>query len=149
MLVVLGLLIISYRETIKEYPSAGGAYLVTRDNFGIVPAQVAGAALLIGYILTVAVSVAAGSAALSSSISALAPWRVPISLGFIALIAFGNLRGVRESGRIFAAPTFFFMANMAVLLALGVVRYLTGDLEVVGRHLRGHGRVRRRGHGAC
>jgi amino acid transporter len=137
MLVVLGLLIISYRETIKEYPSAGGAYLVTRDNFGIVPAQVAGAALLIGYILTVAVSVAAGSAALSSSISALAPWRVPISLGFIALIAFGNLRGVRESGRIFAAPTFFFMANMAVLLVLGVVRYFTGDLEVVGRRLPG------------
>jgi amino acid transporter len=137
MLVVLGLLIVSYRETIKEYPSAGGAYLVTRDNFGIVTAQVAGAALLIGYILTVAVSVAAGSAALSSSISALAPWRVPISLGFIALIAFGNLRGVRESGRIFAAPTFFFMANMAVLLVLGLVQYLTGDLDVVGRHLPG------------
>jgi amino acid transporter len=137
MLVVLGLLIISYRETIKEYPSAGGAYLVTRDNFGIVTAQVAGAALLIGYILTVAVSVAAGSAALSSSISALTPWRVPISLGFIGLIAFGNLRGVRESGRIFAAPTFFFMANMAMLLVLGIVRYLMGDLEVVGRHLPG------------
>jgi amino acid transporter len=137
MLVVLGLLIVSYRQTIKEYPSAGGAYLVTRDNFGIVTAQVAGAALLIGYILTVAVSVAAGSAALSSSLSALAPWRVPISLGFIALIAFGNLRGVRESGRIFAAPTFFFMANMALLLVLGIVRYVTGDLEVVGRHLPG------------
>jgi amino acid transporter len=97
---------------------------VTRDNFGIVTAQVAGAALLIGYVLTVAVSVAAGSAALSSSVTALAPWRVPISLGFIALIAFGNLRGVRESGRIFAAPTFFFMANMAVLLGLGLVRPL-------------------------
>jgi amino acid transporter len=137
MLVVLTLLIISYRETIKEYPSAGGAYLVTRDNFGIVPAQVAGAALLIGYILTVAVSVAAGSAALSSSIEALAPWRVPLSLGFIALIAFGNLRGVRESGRLFATPTYFFMANMALLLGLGVVRYLTGDLEVVGRQLDG------------
>jgi amino acid transporter len=132
MLVVLGLLIISYRETIKEYPSAGGAYLVTRDNFGIVPAQVAGAALLIGYILTVAVSVAAGSAALSSSIDALAPWRVPVSLGFIALIAFGNLRGVRESGRVFAAPTYFFMANMALLLVLGIVRYFTGDLTVAG-----------------
>src|SRR5918995_604154 len=137
MLVVLGLLIISYRETIKEYPSAGGAYLVTRDNFGIVPAQVAGAALLIGYILTVAVSVAAGSAALASSVSALAPWRVPLSLGFIALIAFGNLRGVRESGRIFAAPTFFFMANMALLLGLGLVRYLTGDLEVAGERAEG------------
>ena len=137
MLVVLGLLIISYRETIKEYPSAGGAYLVTRDNFGIVPAQVAGAALLIGYILTVAVSVAAGSAALSSSIDALAPWRVPISLGFIALIAYGNLRGVRESGKIFAAPTYFFMLNMALLLGLGLVRYLTGDLEVAGERAEG------------
>ncbi|HKX71623.1 MAG TPA: APC family permease, partial [Acidimicrobiales bacterium] len=137
MLVVLGLLIISYRETIKEYPSAGGAYLVTRDNFGIVPAQLAGAALLIGYILTVAVSVAAGSAALASSVSALAPWRVPLSLGFIALIAFGNLRGVRESGRIFAAPTYFFMANMAALLGLGVVRYFTGDLPVAGEHAGG------------
>jgi amino acid transporter len=137
MLVVLGLLIISYRETIKEYPSAGGAYLVTRDNFGIVPAQLAGAALLIGYILTVAVSVAAGSAALVSTVESLAPYRVPLSLFFIALIAFGNLRGVRESGRIFAAPTFFFMANMGLLLGLGIFHYLSGDLEVVGRHVPG------------
>ena len=137
MLVVLGLLIVSYRETIKEYPSAGGAYLVTRDNFGIVPAQLAGAALLIGYILTVAVSVAAGSAALTSTVTSLAPYRVPLSLFFILLIAFGNLRGVRESGRIFAAPTFFFMANMAALLAFGITRYLTGDLPVVGKHLPG------------
>lgn len=137
LLVVLGLLIISYRETIKEYPSAGGAYLVTRDNFGIVPAQVAGAALLIGYILTVAVSVAAGSAALVSTVDSLAPYRVPLSLFFIALIAYGNLRGVRESGRIFAAPTFFFMANMAVLLGLGVARYFTGDLPVLGVEVEG------------
>ena len=137
LLVVLGLLIISYRETIKEYPSAGGAYLVTRDNFGIIPAQVAGAALLIGYILTVAVSVAAGSAALTSTVDSLTPYRVPISLFFIALIAYGNLRGVRESGRIFAAPTFFFMANMAVLLVLGVTRYLTGDLPVLGVEVEG------------
>jgi amino acid transporter len=137
MLVVLGLLIVSYRETIKEYPSAGGAYLVTRDNFGIVPAQLAGAALLIGYILTVAVSVAAGSAALVSTVHSLSPYRVPLSLFFIVLIAFGNLRGVRESGRIFAAPTFFFMANMGLLLVCGIARYVTGDLPVVGRHLPG------------
>jgi amino acid transporter len=137
MLVVLGLLIISYRETIKEYPSAGGAYLVTRDNFGIIPAQLAGAALLIGYILTVAVSVAAGAAALTSTVDSLTPYRVPLSLFFIALIAYGNLRGVRESGRIFAAPTFFFMFNMAVLLTLGITRFLTGDLPVVGRHIEG------------
>ena len=137
MLVVLGLLIVSYRETIKEYPSAGGAYLVTRDNFGIVPAQVAGAALLIGYILTVAVSVAAGSAAISSQIEGLSPYRVPMSLGFIALIAYGNLRGVRESGKIFAAPTFFFMATMGVLLVWGLVKYLTGDLTPVSGYAEG------------
>jgi amino acid transporter len=137
MLVVLGLLILSYRETIKEYPSAGGAYLVTRDNFGIVPAQVAGAALLIGYVLTVAVSVAAGSAALSSSVSALTPYRVPLSLFFIALIAYGNLRGVRESGKIFAAPTYFFMITMGVLLGVGFFRYALGDLPEVGRHVEG------------
>ena len=137
MLVVLGLLIISYRETIKEYPSAGGAYLVTRDNFGIVPAQVAGAALLIGYILTVAVSVAAGSAAISSTITALEPWRVPLSLFFIALIAYGNLRGVRESGKLFAAPTYFFMLCMGVLIVWGVVSFLMGDLPVLGTYEEG------------
>jgi amino acid transporter len=137
MLVVLGLLIISYRETIKEYPSAGGAYLVTRDNFGIVPAQVAGAALLIGYILTVAVSVAAGSAALASTITALEPWRVPLSLFFIALIAYGNLRGVRESGKLFAAPTYFFMINMGLLITWGIVSYLSGDLGQLGTFQEG------------
>jgi amino acid transporter len=137
MLVVLGLLILSYRETIKEYPSAGGAYLVTRDNFGIVPAQVAGAALLIGYILTVAVSVAAGSAALASSVSALAPYRVPMSLFFIALIAYGNLRGVRESGKLFAAPTYFFMLTMGVLLVTGLVRTVFGDLPELPHHSEG------------
>jgi amino acid transporter len=137
MLVVLGFLILSYRETIKEYPSAGGAYLVTRDNFGPVVAQVAGASLLIDYVLTVAVSTAAGTAALVSAVDVLVPYRVPISLFFIALIALGNLRGVRESGKIFAAPTYFFIVNMLVLLGLGITRYLTGDLPVVGRHLEG------------
>ncbi|HKH24564.1 MAG TPA: amino acid permease, partial [Acidimicrobiales bacterium] len=89
MLVVLGFLILSYRETIKEYPSAGGAYLVTKDNFGIVPAQVAGASLLVDYVLTVAVSTSAGTAALVSAFEGLEPFRVPIALGFIAIVAFG------------------------------------------------------------
>src|SRR5437870_1575872 len=91
MLVVLGFLILSYRQTIKAYPSAGGAYIVTRDNFGLLPAQVAGVALLTDYVLTVAVSVAAGTAALSSAAPVLAPYAVPISVAFIVLIAFGNL----------------------------------------------------------
>ncbi len=99
MLVVLAVLILSYRQTIKAYPTAGGAYMVTRDNFGLLPAQVAGVALLTDYVLTVAVSVAAGTAALVSAFSALTPYTVPISVAFICLIAYGNLRGVKESGR--------------------------------------------------
>jgi amino acid transporter len=132
MLVVLAFLILSYRETIKEYPSAGGAYLVTRDNFGIVPAQVAGASLLTDYILTVAVSSAAGTAALVSAFEVLEPFRVLIALFFIGLVAYGNLRGVKESGKIFAVPTYFFMLNMVVLLGLGLWKYLGSDLPVVG-----------------
>ena len=132
MVVVLGFLILSYRETIKEYPSAGGAYLVTRDNFGIVPAQVAGASLLTDYILTVAVSSAAGTAALTSAFGALAPYKVPIACFFIALVAYGNLRGVKESGKIFAVPTYFFIVNMALLLGIGLWKYIGGDLHVVG-----------------
>jgi amino acid transporter len=138
MLVVLGFLILSYRETIREYPSAGGAYLVTRDNFGIVPAQVAGASLLTDYILTVAVSASAGTAALVSAFEALEPFRVPIAVSFIAVIAFGNLRGVKESGRVFAVPTYFFMLNMLLLLGLGLWKYLTGDLPVLGTPVEGH-----------
>jgi amino acid transporter len=130
MLVVLGFLILSYRQTIKAYPSAGGAYIVTRDNFGLLPAQFAGVALLTDYILTVAVSVAAGTAALTSAVSPLAPYAVPISVAFIVLIAVGNLRGVKESGRIFSVPTYFFIANMALLLGLGVLQLLLGDLPV-------------------
>ncbi len=132
MVVVLGFLILSYRETIKEYPSAGGAYLVTRDNFGVVPAQVAGASLLTDYILTVAVSAAAGTAALVSAVGRLAPYKVPIACFFIALIAFGNLRGVKESGRVFAVPTYFFILNMGVLLGVGLWKFVGGDLGVVG-----------------
>ncbi len=132
MVVVLGFLILSYRETIKEYPSAGGAYLVTRDNFGVVPAQVAGASLLTDYILTVAVSAAAGTAALVSAFDVLEPYTVPIACFFIALVAYGNLRGVKESGKVFAVPTYFFIFNMAILLGIGLWKYIGGDLPTVG-----------------
>jgi amino acid transporter len=128
MLAVLFVLILSYRQTIKEYPTAGGAYMVTRDNFGILPAQVAGVALLTDYVLTVSVSVAAGVAALVSAFHEFTPYTVPLSVGFIVLIAFGNLRGVKESGRIFAVPTYFFVLNMVVLLGLGLGRLMLGDL---------------------
>jgi amino acid transporter len=130
MLAVLAVLILSYRQTIKAYPTAGGAYMVTRDNFGILPAQVAGVALLTDYVLTVAVSVAAGVAALVSAFEGLAPYTVPLSVAFICIIAYGNLRGVKESGRIFAMPTYFFIVNMVVLLGLGLGRQLAGDLPM-------------------
>ena len=137
LLVVLGFLILSYRQTIKAYPTAGGAYIVTRDNFGVLPAQVAGVALLTDYILTVAVSVSAGTAAIASAWSPLAPWAVPVSVSFIALIAYGNLRGVKESGRLFAAPTYFFVLNMVVLLGYGIARMIFGHLPVEHAHPRG------------
>ncbi len=130
MLVVLAFLILSYRQTIKAYPSAGGAYVVTRDNFGIVPAQFAGVALLADYVLTVAVSVSAGTAALTSAFPALVPAAVPISIAFIMVVAWGNLRGVRESGKVFAVPTYFFMINMLLLLGVGLFRMAFGDLPV-------------------
>jgi amino acid transporter len=122
LLVVLGFLILSYRQTIKAYPSAGGAYIVTRDNFGLLPAQVAGVALLTDYVLTVAVSVAAGSDALASAITPLAPYKHWIAIGFVGIIMFGNLRGTKESGKLFAAPTYFFIANVFVLIGVGIWR---------------------------
>jgi len=137
LLVVLGFLILSYRQTIKAYPSAGGAYIVTKDNFGLLPAQVAGVALLTDYVLTVSVSVAAGTAALTSVFSALAPFAVLVSVAFIAVIAYGNLRGVRESGKLFALPTYFFLANMVLLLGVGVFRLFFGHLPVESLHREG------------
>jgi amino acid transporter len=130
MLAVLAVLILSYRQTIRAYPTAGGAYMVTRDNFGILPAQVAGVALLTDYVLTVAVSVAAGVAAMVSAFSALTPYAAPLSVACICAIAYGNLRGVKESGRVFAVPTYFFILNMVVLLGLGLGRLFFGDLPL-------------------
>ncbi|HEV3225380.1 MAG TPA: APC family permease [Acidimicrobiales bacterium] len=129
LLVVLFFLILSYRETIKEYPTAGGAYMVTRDNFGLLPAQVAGVSLLTDYVLTVAVSVAAGTDALTSAVRPLAPYHVVIALGFIVIIAFGNLRGVKESGKLFAMPTYFFIGMMLLLLTMGAIKGFTGGLH--------------------
>ncbi|MBI2706356.1 MAG: amino acid permease [Actinobacteria bacterium] len=129
MLIVLGFLILSYRQTIKEYPSAGGAYIVTRDNFGIFWAQIAGVSLLTDYVLTVAVSTAAGAAALASAFEAFEPWIMPVAIVFVIVIAAGNLKGVKESGKAFAIPTYFFIANMGVLLTVGVVKMIGGALE--------------------
>lgn len=131
ILLVLAVLLFSYRQTITAYPSAGGAYIVTKDNFGLLPAQLAGVALLVDYILTVAVSIAAGVAATTSAVPSLFPYRVWLSAFFIWFIAWGNLRGVRESGRMFMVPTYFFVVMMFTLIGWGIVRALSGDLQAM------------------
>ncbi len=135
LLGVLAILLFSYRQTIKSYPQGGGAYIVTRDNFGLLPAQVAGVSLLTDYILTVAVSVSAGTAALTSAFAGLYPYRVPISLAFIVILTWGNLRGLKEAGRMFAVPTYFFIAMMGILIGVGLFRFATGGLHPVAANL--------------
>jgi amino acid transporter len=129
ILAVLAVVTICYRDVVRSYPKAGGSYVVSRDNFGPNVAQIAGAALLISYTITVAVSVAAGSDAIISAIPALAPDAVPMSIGFVLLLAYGNLRGIREAGRVFAVPTYFFIANMALLIVAGLVKEATTGLR--------------------
>jgi amino acid transporter len=115
------LVVVSYRKTIKAYPQGGGAYIVTKDNLGTLPSLTAAAALLTDYTLTVAVSVAAGIAAVTSALPWLVPYRTLLCVGTIALVAVGNLRGVRESARIFAAPTFLFIGSILGMVAYGVM----------------------------
>ena len=126
--ITLAIVVFSYRQTIYAYPSGGGAYIVAKDNLGTLPSLIAAASLLIDYVLTVAVSVAAGVAALTSAFPPWAPYRVEIALGFVGVIMVGNLRGVRESGRIFAVPTYFFIISMLGMLGLGAWRYFTGAI---------------------
>ena len=112
---------ISYRQTIRAYPHGGGSYIVASDNLGHIPGLAAAAGLMCDYILTVAVSVSSGVAAISSAIPSMAGAAVPIGVGVIALLLYGNLRGVRQAGRLFAIPTYGFILGMLVLIAVGVV----------------------------
>ncbi len=128
---LLIILTISYRQTIFAYPNGGGAYIVARDNLGELAAQTAGAALLTDYILTVAVSISAGVAQITSAFPGLTPYRVIIAVGLIAIITLVNLRGVKESSTAFAIPTYFFLGMAFVMLIVGLIRWLTGNLEPV------------------
>ena len=125
---LLAILTLSYRQTIHAYPSGGGAYIVAKDNLGTQTGLVAGAALLVDYILTVAVSVSAGVAAVTSAaqgtrLDFLHEHRVPLCVAIVVLIALVNLRGVRESGAIFAGPTYLFILSMVALVVVGFIRY--------------------------
>lgn len=126
---MLAIVVFSYRQTIHAYPGGGGAYVVARDNLGRLPSMVAASALLIDYVLTVAVSIAAGVAAITSAFPTVPVGRVELALVFVVLLTVGNLRGVREAGRLFAAPTYFFIVCMMTLIVVGAWRFVTGGLE--------------------
>ena len=129
--VLVAIVVTSFRQSILAYPKGGGAYVVTRENLGRYPSLVAGAALLIDYVLTVAVSVAAGIDAITSAIPPLLPYRVTLCVAGVVTIALANLRGVRESGRLFAAPTYVFVGAYLSMIVWGLVQWLRGELGAV------------------
>jgi len=124
---VLAIVVISYRQTIKAYPSGGGSYIVASENLGRAPGLAAGAALIVDYNLTAAVSVAAGVAAITSAVPGLYEFRVPIGVAVVALMATANLRGIRESGTIFAVPTYYFVLAFSTMIVVGLVKVVMGD----------------------
>ncbi|HET7009715.1 MAG TPA: APC family permease [Anaerolineales bacterium] len=128
---LLAIVTISYEQTIHAYPGGGGAYIVSRDNLGESPAQVAAAALLTDYVLTVAVSISSGVAQLVSAFPELLSYRVVIAVGMVMMIMLINLRGVRESGRTFAVPTYFYLLMIFSTVIVGLVRAAVGSLGTI------------------
>ena len=131
---LLAMLTVSYRQTIFAYPNGGGAYIVAKENLGELPAQVAGASLLIDYVLTVAVSVSAGITAITSAFPSMEPHRVFLAVIVTGFVALMNLRGVKESGALFAIPTYGFVVAMFGIIGLGFFRYLTGSIVAAEHH---------------
>ena len=131
--ILLAIVVISYRQTIVAYPSGGGAYIVSRENLGEYPSLIAAASLLIDYVLTVAVSVSAGVAAIVSldAFRGLEEDRVLLCLFFVVLLTVGNLRGLKESGKIFAAPTYVYIVSLTLLVGYGLFRVFFGDIAPV------------------
>ena len=115
----------SYRQTIIAYPQGGGTYIVSRENLGTIPSLVAASSLLIDYILTVAVSMSAAVAAITSAVHELEPYRVELAIGLIGLVTLANLRGIKESGRMFAIPTYLFVVSVFSLIAVGLFKVFT------------------------
>ena len=134
ILFVMLLVVLSYREVVTVYTRAGGSYVVARENFGPRIAQVAAVALLIDYVVTVAVQVAAGTAAVASTFPAIGPYAKEITIGIILLMCFGNLRGIREAGKIFALPTYLFSGAIILMIAVGLIRAAAGTLHQQNVH---------------
>jgi amino acid transporter len=129
ILFVMLLVVLSYREVVTVYTRAGGSYVVARENFGPRIAQVAAVALLIDYVVTVAVQVAAGTAAVASAFPALGHYVKWISIGVVLVMCFGNLRGIREAGKVFALPTYLFTGSVLLMIAVGLVREVLGNIH--------------------
>ncbi len=128
IVLLLAIVALSYRQTIKAYPNGGGAYIVARENLGTYPGLIAAASLMIDYILTVTVSISAGIAALTSAVPSLRPYTVELCLVCIVLIMFANLRGLRESGKIFMVPTYAFIVGIFILIGTGLYQQATGHV---------------------
>lgn len=128
IIALLGIVILSYRQTVKAYPKGGGSYIVARANLGLYPGLIAGGSLMIDYILTVAVSVSAGIDNLTSAVPVLRPYVVELCLLFIFLLTVANLRGLKESGKIFMIPTYAFIASIFILISIGFFNQLTGHI---------------------
>lgn len=131
IVILLAIVTLSYEQTVHAYPNGGGAYIVTRDNIGELPAKIAAAALLTDYILTVAVSISSGVAQIVSAVPSLFEHRVWIAVGLVGFIMVVNLRGIKESGKTFAIPTYFFIFAMFGTVLVGLARYVFGSLGVV------------------
>lgn len=130
VVLLLTVVVLSYRQLIRAYPSGGGDYEVARTNLGETPSVVVAAALLVDYVLTVAVSVASGVDNIISALPLLDPWRVELAVGFVVLIVIVNLRGVREASLVFAIPTYVFIGSVVVMIVTGLVRIALGDAPV-------------------
>lgn len=126
IIALLAILVFCYRQTIDAYPQGGGAYIVADENLGEKPGLIAGAALIIGYILTVAVSACASAAAVTSAFPAMLPYKALIAFALITLLTWGNLRGLRESAVMFGVPTYLFIITMLALIVTGVIKYASG-----------------------
>ncbi|MGH9054265.1 MAG: amino acid permease [Acidimicrobiales bacterium] len=137
ILAVLILVTLSYREVVQVYTRAGGSYVVARDNFGPNVAQISAVALLIDYTVTVAVQTAAGTAALVSAIPSTSDYQTEISVAVVVLLCYGNLRGIREAGKTFAFPTYFFILAMGVMIVWGLIKSAEGTLPVLSLHRSG------------
>ena len=134
ILLVMTLVVLSYREVVMVYIRPGGSYVVARENFGPRIAQVCAVALLIDYVVTVAVQIAAGTAAVASAFPSIGPYKVEICVGVVLFMCYGNLRGIKEAGKAFAVPTYLFAGSVILMIVVGLIREAFGNLHAIDPH---------------